>query len=158
MVPYAPREAFGPQWGEPARSVRLPPMAGWYADYKERNAWLERHGLPVIIEEARVTPDGFVAIYVQAEDTCLPRSNVSRGFPLHVTLGFRGDYGEGVAELLVNYINGHWANKFYVFDIEWVGHGGAAMIRRTDPMYIDPLIVYLHDNGYYGARQMHVSL
>ena len=135
-----------------------PAMAGWFADCKERKAWLERHGLPVIIEEARITPDGFVAIYVQAEDTCLPRSNVSRGFPLHVTLGFRGDYVEGVAELLCDFINGHWANKFYVFDIEWVGHGGAAMIRRTDPLYLDPLIVYLHDNGYYGARQMHVSL
>ena len=141
--------------GEPARSVRLPPM--WRADYMERNAWLQRNGLPVIIEEARVT-DGFVAIYVQAEDTYLPRSNVSRGFPLHVTLGFRDDYAEGVAELLVEYINANWANKFYVFDIEWVGHGGAAMIRRTDPMYLDPLIVYLHDTGYYGARQLHVSL
>ena len=133
-------------------------MAGWFPDCEERKAWVERNGLPVIIEEARVTPDGFVAIYMQAEDACLPRSNVSRGFPLHVSLGFRGDYPEGFAAVLCDFINGHWANQFYVFDIEWVGHGGAAMIRGADPLCLDPLIVHLHDNGYYGMRQMHVSL
>ena len=132
------------------------PMA-WFPDWELRKAWVERNGLPVIFTEARVT-DGFVALYLEADESILPRSHVSRGFPLHVSLGFSSDYPEGVADVLVGAINAQMANQFYVLDIEWVGHGGAAMIRGTDPFALDPLIKLLHVNGYYGRRQLHVSL
>ena len=131
------------------------PMA-WFPDWELRKAWVERNGLPVIFTEARVT-DGFVALYLEADESILPRSHVSRGFNLHVSLGFRNDYEEGVAEMLCEFINAEWSNRYHVLDIEWVG-GGAAMIRAHDSIRRDPLITYLHERGYYGARQLHVSL
>ena len=132
-------------------------MAGWYADWWERKEWIERNGRPVIIQEARVQDD-FVAIYLEADEAYLPRSHGSRGFPLHVSLGFLDDYPEGVAAMLCEFVNAQRAQQYYVLDIEWVGHGGAAMIRGMDPFALDPLIKLLHANGYYGARQLHVSL
>ena len=130
----------------------------WFPDWELRKAWVVRNGLPIVIDEARVTPDGFVALYLQAEEACLPHSNVSRGFPLHVSLGFRSDYPEGFADALVDAINAQMANQLYVFNLEWVGHGGAAMIRGTDPFALDPVINLLHANGHYGRRQLHISL
>ena len=136
----------------------------WFPNYKERRAWLERNGLPVIIQKARLGPDGFLALYLRADDAVLPRSNVSRGWDLRITLGYSSDYPEGVAELLCEHINAARAGRYYVLDIEWVGEGGAAMIRGSDPIAEDPLIHWLHRNGHYGngrwvrPRQLHVSL
>ena len=136
----------------------------WFPNYKERRAWLERNGLPVIIQEARLGPDGFLALYLRADDAVLPRSNVSRGWDLHITLGYASDYPKGVAELVRDHINAVWADRFHVLDIEWVGEGGAAMIRATGPIAENLLISWAHKLGYYGngvhvrPRQLHVSL
>ena len=83
----------------------------WFPDYKERRAWLERNGLPVIFEEARVS-DGFVALYLRA-DAVLLRSNAHREWDLHITLGYTTDYPVGVAELLCEHINALWAGRFH---------------------------------------------
>ena len=138
-------------------------MAAWFPDWEARKKWVERNGLPVIFQEARVAPDvdGFVALWLTADDAVLPRSTATRGFALHISLGYRGDYPRGYAEVMCEFINARWANRFHVLDIEWMGHGGAAMIRSTDPVALDPLIAYLHDNGHYGivdTRPLHVSL
>ena len=136
----------------------------WFADSRERLAWVLRNGLPVIIEEARVSADGFLALYLRADDAVLPRSNVSRGWDLHITLGYSSDYPEGVAELLACTINAAWAGHYDVLDIDWVGKGGSVQIRGADPIAEDPLIQWLHRNGHYGngrwvrPRQLHVSL
>ena len=136
----------------------------WFPDYRERRAWLERNGLPVIIQEARVSPDGFVAIYLSADDAVLLRSNANREWDLHITLGYTSDYPEGVAEVLRQHINAAWAGRFHVLDVEWVGGGGSVQIRATDPIAEGPLAQWLHRNGHYGngrwvrPRQLHVSL
>ena len=139
-------------------------MAGWFPNSLERKEWIKRNGLPIIIEEARISPDGFLALYLHADDAVLPRSNVSRGWDLHITLGYSSDYPKGVAEQVRDHINAVWANCYYVLDIEWVGEGGAAMIRGTDPIAENMLISWAHKVGYYGngvhvrPRQLHVSL
>ena len=130
----------------------------WFPDWELRKAWVERNGLPVIFAEARVTADGFVALYLEADESILPRSHVSRGFKLHVSLGFRNDYAESVAEMVCECINAVWSNRYHVLDIEWVGKVGAAMVHLHDLIRRDPLITYLHVVGYYRARQLHVSL
>ena len=136
----------------------------WYPNWQERREAIMHHGLPVIFEEARLSPDGFLALYLRADEALLPRSHVSRGFDLHITLGYASDYPKGVAEMVRDNINAVWANSFHVLDIEWVGEGGAAMIRATDPVAENLLIKWAHKTGYYGnglhtnPRQLHVSL
>ena len=134
------------------------PNMAWFADSDHRLAWVKRNGLPITIMEARVQADGFFAIYLTADEAVLPRSNAARGWELHITLGFRSDYPEGVAEIACGYFNAAWAGRFHVVDVEWIGHGGAAMIRRSDPLAEDPLINWVHRQGYYGTRQLHISL
>ena len=49
-------------------------------------------------------------------------------------------------------------------DIEWIGKGGAVMIRATDPIAEDPFVKWLRSHGWCGnglhtkLRQLHVSL
>ena len=130
----------------------------WFADAGDRMRWVKRNGLPVLFTEARISADGFVALSLEADETVLPRSNVSRGFELHVSLGYSSDYPEGTAEIFLNYINAVWSNRFHVLAVEWVGHGGAAMIHAEDPLRQDMVVQVTHACGYYGARQLHVSL
>ena len=136
----------------------------WFHDWQDRVQWVERNGLPVLFTAARVTPDGFMALYLEADEAVLPRSHVSRGFELHISLGFRTDYPDGLADVLCEFINAEWAGRYYVLDIEWVGKGGGAQIRMSDPIQRDPLIKYAHDAGHYGngrwakPRQLHISL
>ena len=114
-------------------------MAG-VRDWQDRVQWVERNGLPVLFTDARVTPDGFMALYLEADEALLPRSHVSRGFELHISLGLRTDYPDGLADVLCEFINAEWAGRYYVLDIEWVGKGGGAQIRMSDPIQRDPLI------------------
>jgi hypothetical protein len=136
----------------------------WFPNWQERREAIMRHGLPIIFEEVRLSPDGFLALYLRADEALLPRSHVSRGFDLHITLGYASDYPKGVAELVRDQINAAWTGRFHVLDIEWVGEGGAAMIHAEDPVAQDPLITWAHKTGYYGnglhtkPRQLHVSL
>ena len=136
----------------------------WFPNWQERREWLERNGLPIIFEEARVQADGFVAIYLSADDAVLLRSNAHREWDLHITLGYASDYPKGVAELVRDQINAAWSNRFHVLIVEWVGEGAAAMIHAEDLITQDPLIAWAHRNGHYGnglhtkPRQLHVSL
>ena len=136
----------------------------WFADRDHRVELLERHGLPVIFTEARIEDNGFFALYLRADEALLPRSHVSRGFDLHITIGYASDYPGGAAEVLRDHINAVWADRFHVLIVEWIAQGGAAMIHAQDPINKDPLITWAHRNGHYGnglhtkPRQLHVSL
>ena len=136
----------------------------WFADKERRVELLESHGLPVIFTGARIEDNGFFALYLQADEALLPRGHASRGWELHVSLGYRSDYPEGTAEILRDHINGVWANRYHVLIVEWIGQGGAAMIDAEDPIVQDLLIQVAHVLGYYGngrhtaPRQLHVSL
>ena len=104
------------------------------------------------------------ALYLRADEALLPRSDVSRGWELHISLGYESDYPEGVAEVLCEAINAAWADRFHVLDIEWFGKGGAAMVRGSDPVSQDLVIQVAHRCGHYGngvhvqPRQLHISL
>ena len=136
----------------------------WAPNWEERLAWVAQNGLPIIFTEARIEDSGFFALYLRADDAALPRSNAHRGWDLHITIGYSSDYPDGVAELLAHAINSMWADRYHVLDIEWVGKGGSAQIRGTDPISTDPLISWAHRVGFYGnglrvrPRQLHVSL
>ena len=103
----------------------------WAPNREERLAWVARNGLPVIFTEARVEDNGFFALYLRADEALLPRGDVSRGWELHISLGHKSDDPEGVAEVLCEAISAAWADRYHVLDIEWVGKGGAAMVRGT---------------------------
>ena len=136
----------------------------WFADAEQRAELLVQHGLPVVFTEARIDASGFFALYLRADESLLPRSHASRGWELHVSLGYRADYPEGGAEFLRDRINGFWATRYHVLLVEWVGHGCAAMIDQEDPLVQDLLIQVAHALGHYGngrhtaPRQLHVSL
>ena len=136
----------------------------WFVDKDRRVELLERHGLPVIFTEARIEDNGFFALYLRADEALLPRSHVSRGWELHVSLGYRSDYPEGTAELLRDHINAVWSDRFHILIVEWIGQGGAAMIHVEDPITQDLVIQVAHVCGHYGnglhtePRQLHVSL
>ena len=100
-------------------------------------AWVARNGLPIIFTEARVEGNGFFALYLRADEALLPRSDVSRGWELHISLGYESDYPAGAAEVLCEAINAAWAERYHVLDIEWFGRvarpwcEGATQSART---------------------------
>ena len=136
----------------------------WAPNWEERLAWVAQNGLPVVFAEARVEDNGLFALYLRADEALLPRSDVSRGWELHISLGYESDYPPGVAEALREAINAAWAERYHVLDIEWFGNGGAAMVRGSDPVSQDLVIQVAHRCGHYGngvrvkPRQLHVSL
>ena len=85
--------------------------------------------------------------YLCVDEALLPRSDVSRGWELHISLGYKSDYPPGVAEVLCEAINVAWVDRYHVLDIEWVGKGGAAMVRGSDP-FKGPLIHAAHSCGH----------
>ena len=125
---------------------------------------MAQNSLPVVFTEGRVEDNGFFALYLRADEAILPRSDVSRGWELHIALGYRSDYPTGVAEALCEAINAVWADRFHVLDIEWFGTGGAAMVRGGDPVSQDLGIHVANRCGHYvngvrvKPRQLLVSL
>ena len=78
----------------------------WYSDYFARRDRLVANGLLVLVRGARVDVEsGFVAVHFEANESELLRSNVDRGFGLHLTLGYATDYCAGVAADAVERIN-----------------------------------------------------
>ena len=137
----------------------------WHSDYDARRSRLEREGLLVYVRNARVDPiTGFVAVYFDANESDLLRSNVDREFELHLTLGYASDYYAGIAEEAVGRINQRWRGRLVRLRVAWVGSGGSIQLGEDDPLASDPDIYWLHSRGCYGnginvlARGLHVSL
>ena len=135
----------------------------WAPNWWERREAILRHGLPAMVLGARIT-DGFVALYFDIDDTLLLRSHEARGFPLHLTLGYTSDYGDGVAEAAVQRLNQRYAGQWPMLSIEWIGAGGSANLAPTDFLATDEDIRWLHSRGHYGnglhtePRQLHINL
>ena len=121
----------------------------WVPNWWERQEAILRHGLPAVVLGARIT-DGFVAIYFDIDEQLLLRSHAARGFPLHLTLGYVSDYGDGVAEAAVARLNHRYAGQWLMLQIEWVGAGGSANLAPTDFLAADEDILRLHSRGCYG--------
>jgi hypothetical protein len=135
----------------------------WFPNWQERREAILRHGLPAVVLNARIT-DGFVAIYFDIDEQLLLRSHDARGFPLHLTLGYVSDYGDGVAEAAVARLNQRYAGQWLMLQIEWIGGGGSANLSPKDFLAMDEDVWWLHSRGHYGngvhikPRQLHVSL
>ena len=137
----------------------------WYTDWELRCQRLLRDGLRVLVEGVRVDPvTGFIGIYLIANESDLPRSNVDRDFDLHVTLGYVEDYYPGVATAAVERINERWRGRLVRLNVAWMGCGASAQLAEEDDMARDVDIRWLHSRGYYGngrltrVRGLHVSL
>ena len=131
----------------------------WYSDYNQRKERLLRDGLLVLVRGAHVDADtGFAAVYLEANEGDLLRSNTERGFDLHITLGYAADYGRGVAEECAAIINKRWRGRLVRLRVGWVGSGGSAQLAEDDELASDDYIVWLHSRGWYSDRPLHVSL
>ena len=123
-------------------------MAGWNRDWQERVVAIARYGLPVFVRGVELLPshDGY-RLFVISLDACeslLPRPHAQRGFELHISLLFEEEVCGDLEPSLL--------------DIEWVGSGGAAFLRASDPLAADPDLRRLRAAGWYADRETHVSL
>ena len=146
---------------------RQPSLAAmtWYSDYDVRKDRLLRDGLPVLVRGARIDAvSGFMAIYLEADEFNLLRSNADREFDLHISLGFVSDYAAGTAEHCVNTINERWRGRLVRLKVSWIGGGGSIQLACDDPLACDDYIGWVHRRGWYGngvncrPRDLHVSL
>ena len=137
----------------------------WYSDYDARKDRLLANGLLVLVRGARIdAASGFMAVYLEANQGDLLRSDADREFALHLSLGFASDYGPGVAAESIAVINNRWAGRLVRLKVDWVGSGGSIQLAKDDPLASDDHIPWLHQRGYYGngveclPRDLHVSL
>ena len=109
----------------------------WAPNWWERREAILRHGLPSIVLGARII-DGFVALYFDIDDALLLRSHAARGFPLHLTLGYTSDYGDGVAEAAVQRLNQRYAGQWLMLSmrrrLSQPGPDGLPGHRRGHPV------------------------
>ena len=121
---------------------------------------MEGRRLPVRLLGPRVDGD-FLAIYVAVDDAWLPRPHSTRGWELHVSLGFLSEYrargltDDAIMEL-INILGERWSGRHHMLTIEWVGRGAALMIHRDDVLALDPIVDFLSAHGGY-ERQLHIS-
>ena len=127
----------------------------WAPDFEQRVDFMLRNGLLVGVEGMTIE-DGFVAVYVRAYDSMLPRSNVSRGFRFHVSLGYAQCYSAELLEAVVAHFNARWAGKELVLKISDF-RGSAAYIDPLEPLF-DEEFHFLHSIGNYGDRPLHISM
>jgi hypothetical protein len=136
-------------------------MAGWNRDWQEQVVAIIRYGLPVFVRGVELLPshDGYslIVISLDACESLLPRSHAQRGFDLHISLLFEEEMDE-ILEVLLRRLHLRWAQRHHVLDIEWIGSGGAAFLRASDPLAADPDLQRLRRAGWYANRETHVSL
>ena len=132
----------------------------WHPGFEAYQVFTEGRRLPAQILGPRVDGD-FIALYAEVNDAWLPRPNSTRGWELHVSLGFLSEYGargltEGTVMELLKVLEQRWSRKHHMLMVEFVGNGAALMINRDDPLALDPIVDYLSTHGGYD-RQLHIS-
>ena len=157
IAQFAPHPAVDVLWTS-RRWLRLWGIANdWFADWQERRDLMLRRGLPVHIEGA-VLDKEFFSVHITISEDYLIRSHAARGFQLHLTLGFRSDWGAGIAEDAMVRINRRWSGRDAILHISWMGCGGAAFLDESDELAQDWDISWLHSRGWYSDRGLHISL
>ena len=132
----------------------------WNPGFEAYQFFMQGRRLPIKIIGPQIRGD-FIAVYVEIDDSWLPRPNDTRGWELHVSLGFisehraRGVAADTVVDL-VNMLAQRWSDTHHMLTVEWVGNGGALMIDGSDPLSLDPVVDYLSQHGGYD-RQLHIS-
>ena len=136
-------------------------MAGWHWDWEARVVAIIRYGLPVTVRGVELLPphDGhrLFAITLDCCETLLPRSHRQRGFDHHLSLLFAEEVDESLEEA-IRRLHLRWTQRHLVLDVEWIGSGGAAFLRASDPLASDPDPRRLRAAGWYADREVHVSL
>ena len=130
----------------------------WHANWQDRLDAIVRHGLPVKLRRTTIDDDGFISVGLEIDELILPRSHRMRGFHAHLTLGFRSDYGAGIAEAAVERINQRWQGEWMLIRVKRYTSGGTVELSADDMLYRDDDIYWLHSRGWYGARRLHISL
>jgi hypothetical protein len=129
----------------------------WHADWEDRRDAILERGLPVLIEGAVLEGD-FLSVHLEIDEAHLIRPHSARGFKLHVSIGYRGDWGDGFAESGAEGINLRWSGREVVLKIAWFGSGGTAFLAEDEPLALDYDLAWLYARGYYRERGLHVSL
>jgi hypothetical protein len=130
--------------------------AGWKPKWKQLSQLIERWGLPArVLGVARL--DDLIVLKLDANEGVLPRTHAQRGSPLHISLLFQEELRDDEQAEQLRRLHARWAGRHVLLPVEWLGSGGAAMLL---PGYLaaDRDLVALHAAGYYGDRQIHVSL
>ena len=131
---------------------------GWLATWRVTRARLETYGLVVTIREASVEDaTGFIAIWLEVEESQLPRAHTSRGFELHISIGkLHNYYNAAIVYEAISRINARWAGRTRRLTI---GHmAGTAVLATDDLLACDVDLTWLHDRGCYSDRPIHISL
>ena len=132
----------------------------WHTGFEAYQFFMQGRRLPIKIIGPQIRGD-FIAFYIEVDNSWLPRPNATRGWELHVSLGFLSEYrtrgvtDDTVMELITT-LNGRWSGKHHMLTVEWVGNGAALMIHRDDALALDPIVDYLSAHGGYD-RQLHIS-
>jgi hypothetical protein len=132
----------------------------WHPGFEAYQFFMQGRTLPVRMLGPRIDGD-FIALYAEIDTCWLPRPNSTRGWDLHVSLGFMSEYrSRGVAEdavlELIRILDQRWSDTCHMLTVEWVGNGAALMIDGDDPLSLDPVVDYLAKHGGY-ERQLHIS-
>ena len=132
----------------------------WHDDWKGRLEAIARHGLSVKILGVDIGDDdfGFISIRLEADEDILPRSHKMRKFPLHLSIAFRSDFRDGVAEQAVQRLSARWAGEWTVLRIRRYTSGGTVELAADELIAMDDDVTWLHSRGYYWVRTLHVSL
>ena len=144
---------------------RAPLPMAWYLDWEARRDSMIRDGLPLTIREVRINADtwGFIAIYVDIADECLPRSAV--GYELHYSMGFvkvlvELGHPEAAIRGLVAELNNRYAGSTHIVRISRMSVGGTAVFHPQEALLADPIIDFITSRGGYEwrAEPHHISL
>ena len=119
-----------------------------------------RHGLPVKILDVDIAADhyGFISMHLEAGEDILPRTHRMRNFPLHLSIAFRSDFRDGIAEEAVQRLRARWAGEWTILRIRRYTSGGTVELAADELIAMDDDVAWLHSRGYYRDRPMHVSL
>ena len=143
-----------------AKRAQTQAVKHWHDDWKERLESIVRHGLPVKILDVDIAADhyGFISMRLEASEDILPRTHKMRNFQLHLSIAFRSDFRDGIAEEAVQRLRARWAGEWTILRIRRNTSGGTVELAADELIVMDDDVVWLHSRGYYRKRPLHVSL
>jgi hypothetical protein len=131
---------------------------GWHANWEAKMNAIIRHGLPVKVRDVDISADGFISLRMDVDELLLPRNHKARQFGLHLSLGFKSDYGKGVAEDAVRRLRNKYAGEWLPLRMAYYTSGDAVVLADDDVLATDDDISWLHSRGSYWKRPVHISL
>ena len=97
-------------------------------------------------------------MHLEASEDILPRTHKMRNFPLHLSIAFRSDFRDGIAEEAVQRLRARWAGEWTILRFRRYTSGGTVELAVDELIAMDDDVAWLHSRGHYWARPLHVSL